>query len=105
MADLYSVSIMQVQGLTAPQTIEVPDGKVLVVRDIWSYWNSATEAFSKLYVTGDFAQTFWFVLYDQLDTQPIAFWQGRIVLHTQLVAYTDGGAIDVSISGYLLSLP
>lgn len=104
MASVYSVSIAQVQGLDGTQTIFVPPASILVVRDIWAYWNSSDEVFAKLHCIGDEGQTFYFALWTTIDADPIAFWQGRMVLHTSLTLTTDN-PVDVSVSGYHLSLP
>lgn len=105
MSDVYSVSIAQVEGLTTPETVTVPSGKVFVVRDMWAYWNSPTSLGAKLYVQGDHDQTFWFASWDQLTADPLAFWQGRTVLQDHMTFYADNGPVDFTASGYLLSLP
>lgn len=104
MADVYSTSIAQVQGLNGSIDVLVPAGSVFVVRDMWAYWNSATELFAKLYAIGDYGQTFWFALWTAIDANPIAYWQGRTVLNTRLTLRTDN-PVDVTVSGYVLSLP
>lgn len=104
MAPVYSVSIAQVQGLDGDQVIDVPPGSVLVIRDIWAYWNSDDELFAKLHCIGDAAQTFFFALWTTIDADPIAFWQGRVVLQTSLTLSTDN-PVDLTVSGYHLTLP
>jgi hypothetical protein len=104
MADVYSVSVAQVQGLDGNQVIFVPDGHVLVIRDIWAYWNSSSELFAKLHVSGDDDQTFFFALWTTIDADPLAFWQGRAVIQNHITLSTDN-PVDVTVSGYSLSLP
>lgn len=104
MADVYSVSIAQVKGLNGTQVINVPPGSILVVRDIWAYWNSGSAIDAKAYAEGDYGQTFWFGFWTQLDTDLLAWWQGRMVLHTSLTLRTTQ-PVDLSVSGYQLALP
>lgn len=104
MASVYSVSIAQVQGLDGDQVVFVPASHVFVVRDIWAYWNSSSELFAKLHVSGDDGQTFFFALWTTLDADPLAFWQGRAVIQNHITLSTDN-PVDITVSGYLLSLP
>jgi len=103
-------------GVTGLRLINVPVGKVWVVRSIDAYANMPLGEFAELYV-GDFnaGLTFWWHKWpDDITNVPhsTAQWRGR-----QAIAWADGAGVlkvdvnnqdrgvDVMITGYELSIP
>lgn len=103
-APVYSTSVLQVQGLTSSATYTVPAGQLLVVRDIEHYWNGPS-ASNHTFWEGDAGQTWFFIENTITSGQRWGTWTGRVVLREQLVVRTDADPVDVTISGYLLTLP
>jgi hypothetical protein len=105
LATVYSKQFFAVEGLTAGVYSYVPPGYVHVLRDVDVYYNYPGSLTGKFYLVGDNGQTivsYTFVIASGVSTFQ---WRGRQVINSVMEIYTDGNAMDVSVSGYELSLP
>ena len=108
MARVYSTRFVSGQGLEGLHGYEVPAGFLAVVRDISWYIGLPTSEASLL---AGIAQPPVYVALtsgSETDFLPTSGqWTGRQVANAGDVIYVNvqGGNADVSISGYLLSLP
>jgi|SRR5215471_7722245 len=108
---IYTIRMFAERGVLGERLINVPTGKVWVVRNIDCYCNNSSPDWAQVYV-GDFNRglTFWWHHWDGLE-QGVGNWEGR-----QAIPWEDGAgvlkvfvlepqAIDVSITGYELTSP
>lgn len=105
MSSIYSVSVVAAKEATSVPDYVVPVGFVLVVVDIDVYWgNQIVPPTGR--VLGAAGQAFWSWAGSILAPNH-AQWRGRHVITApgHLSVAVDGGNIDVSIAGYLLTLP
>lgn len=102
---VYSTRILAVKGLTGSQTVTPPAGTLWVIRDIWVYWNLSSAPVTRFHAIGDVGQTFDYAEFTPVDTDQLHFWQGRQVLENSLTVTGSGDPLDVSVSGYTLTLP
>lgn len=105
MASVYSTRILYQQGLVGSETVVPPPGNLWIVRDIWLYWNLSSAPVTKVHVSGDVGQTFEYAQFDVATPNQLAFWQGRVVIENSLTVSVSGDPVDVTVSGYILSLP
>lgn len=104
MATVYSSSLLQVKGLYPSGLYAVPGGSRVVVRDIELYWNGPSVDNTVLF-EGDDGQTFFAVVFTVTSGSRWATWSGRVVLDLNLIVTADNDPVDVTVSGYVLSLP
>jgi hypothetical protein len=104
---LYSTSLIQVQGLVGTESISVPAGQVIVVRDIDVYATGVISApFTYVFAHGSNGQAFFYYQW-QPAVQAWEGWRGRQVFEpgTTFDVESFNGPVDVSVSGYVLSSP
>lgn len=101
---VFSVSILQEQGLNGSRSLFVPTGFVWVLRDLDVYKNHLPLPLDQLFVIGDNGQTIIYNDWSSVDAGRVYAWRGRQVVATGIIVTTNC-AMDVSISGYALSLP
>lgn len=104
MSNVYSVSLVQKQGLTDTLVVPKDPENIYVIRQVSAYWNnfSASNAFRLI---GTNNQT---VIFHQFTiTSGVAWfdWYGRHVFEDDFGVSSEGDPIDVTVSGYLLSRP
>lgn len=105
MSSVYSTPFIYVTGLDGATTYTVPDGYTAIVRDCDVFMGSQVLG-AVLQLLGAAGQCFFYVSSDPLTPVWVP-WRGRHVLSagdTFTASVTTGNA-DVSVSGYLLSLP
>lgn len=106
MADVYSVSLLQLAGLSASTTFGPPAGYLWVVREIDVYANVSTGGDVVFFAEGTDGQTW----YSEEWVGPSAGsrqWTGRVVIPNPytLTVKASGGPVDVTVCGYALALP
>lgn len=101
---VFSTSFLQQQGMYPSATYAVPAGFRAVVRDIELYWNGPSLDTSVHFI-GDQGQTWFFDLFTVSSGQRWGSFTGRVVLDLGFSITSDNDPVDVSVSGYLLSLP
>jgi hypothetical protein len=106
-APVYSTCFVQEKGLSSNAVYAVPPGFVAVMRDIDLYGNVVADG--DVFVQGAQGQTIWWVGFN-VGERKVSQWSGRQVfqpLDTIIVNPQLGplDAIDITISGYLLTLP
>lgn len=106
MATVYSAVLAQLHEFEGTYTYDVTDEFVLVVRDIDAFWSFGL-TLATLNVTGDLDETFAFWTIDPLATASQAFsWRGRQVVEPGgSFNVITSSALDVRVSGYLLTAP
>lgn len=105
---VYSTRFIQQHGLSGHASFMVPSGFVAVVRDVDSYIGTPA-GFNSLYFHGAIGQTIWWTE-ATIGQSQYASWRGRQVFEPGELIDVEadvGGldAYDVTVSGYLLSLP
>lgn len=101
---VYSTRFIQVRGLDGAVTYTCPDGYVAVVRDLDAY-HGATGAESSVYLIGAGGQTLWENDNSVVDAS-YSSWRGRQVFYEgESIQVSANDSTDVTVSGYLLSLP
>jgi hypothetical protein len=102
---IYSTSFIQVAGLLGQEHYVVPAGFVAVVREIDVYASTGLleASFS---AQGPSNQVFYFTSFG-VGAQGSQLWRGRVVINPTFIlrATADTSPIDVTICGYLLTLP
>lgn len=105
MAKVYSDRFYVKQGLSGTETLDVPAGVLWVVRDVWVFAGAEVIFTKQWHLIGDAGQTFDWAGFTVVNPEPLHFWQGRQVILESLTVMADPGPLDVSISGYVLTLP
>jgi hypothetical protein len=101
---VYSTEFFAIAGLSGTHTYIVPAGFIAILRDVDAYAN-VTVASRELHLIGDHGQTIWWQSWGTED-QFAAQWHGRQVIEPGgIIRAVTSDLIDVSASGYLLSLP
>lgn len=108
MASIYSTRFIQASGLSSSTSYLVPTGFVAIVRDLDAYCD-ATLGFATLFLHGALGQAIAWHHWDATTEDQFA-WRGRQVYYSGedievAVATGIGVAIDVTVSGYLLTAP
>lgn len=104
---VYSTQFIAIQGLSAAHTVTIDDSHVGIVRDIDVYATGAIAIpFTFVFAQGSDGQAFFYYQWDP-GAQAWEGWRGRQVIEPgQTFTVTpSNGAVDVSVSGYLLSSP
>jgi len=101
---VYSVHVYAANGLNGGHSDGVPAGFVLVLRDLDVYYNGLAGA--SVALQGNLSQTIWNNNFSASPNGQYASWRGRQVFDalTTWAIVTDA-AMDVTLSGYLLSTP
>jgi hypothetical protein len=101
---VYSTRFIARQGLNGTATYVVPAGFRAVVRDVDAYCDNSG-AGGTLFLHGSAGQTIWHLSLAAFATTD-GMWRGRQVVE-QLESFdvTTDTRTDVTVSGYLLSLP
>lgn len=101
---LYSYQFLAALGLNGSLPYTVPGDVRAVLRDLDAYYNGLVEA--SIHLEGSLGQTIWYNGFSAGGNPQYASWRGRQVLDPgDTLTVTTDQAIDVTISGYLLSLP
>lgn len=101
---VYSVTFMQIAGLDGRHDYVVPSGFRAVVRDIDVFAHVSVAA-RDIHIIGQAGQTFYWFDWNTGDTSA-QHWSGRVVLDPgSLLRAQSSDLVDVTISGYLLTLP
>ena len=104
MAPVYSSRFAGIQGLDGVAGFTVPPGVVWVLRDLDAYYNGFTVA--SIHLLGSTMQTIWYNGFGGGGNPQYASWRGRQVLNPgEGFQLTTDQAIDVTVSGYVLTLP
>lgn len=103
--NVYSHRFLEELGLNGTRTITVDAGYTAVIRDIRVYASNGGLSPIVWYLQGTLGQSLdWFSV-DPAETG-IHFWTGRQVFYSgESIAAVTTGAMDVTISGYLLVNP
>lgn len=104
MTDVYSTSLLQVSGLLSPVDFLVPAGFRCVVVDVEHYWNGPSVV-NQTFFRGDNGQTWFFIENTVTSGQRWGTFTGRVVIDTSFQVEATNDPVDVTVSGYLLSLP
>lgn len=105
MPNVYSTQFFAVEGLTADVYSYVPPGYVDVLRDVDAYYNGVPAPVVQVFLLGDNGQTIMYLEWLPTSSSRTQTWRGRQVITTVMELYTYGGPVDVSVSGYRLTLP
>lgn len=104
MSTVYSTQFIVEHGLNGTAAFTCPSGLVMVVRDM-DIWNGAG-GISSAFLKGGAGQAIWARHWATGDGASHEEWRGRqVILEGQDVSVQTDLAMDVSVSGYLLSLP
>jgi hypothetical protein len=101
---VYSELLVAELGLTGTATFTVPAGFRCVLRDLDAY-NGGTFTSDTIFLHGQLGQAIW---YGQTSSSEGSYhsWRGRQVIDQGLTfAVAVSGTWDVTVSGYLLTLP
>lgn len=101
---VYSTSFIQRKGLSSSVVYLVPAGFRAVVVDVEHYWNGPSLV-NDTFFHGDAGQTWLYIGNTIASGIRWGTFTGRVVLETQLEVVTGSDPVDVTVSGYLLSLP
>lgn len=100
---VYSERFMAVQGLVGYETYTVPSGYRAVIRDLNAY-NGGGATTTHLVLHGSAGQAL--LLFTSALAAGDYFWVGRQVYYAgEDISVQTDGAWDVTLSGYLLTLP
>lgn len=105
MPQVYSDILLEQVGLVGSATTVPDPGFLWVVRDIELYWNPTAGIESSCFFIGDIGQTFFFNQFTIVGGERWGSFSGRVVIKDSLTATISGQAVDVTVSGYKLSLP
>lgn len=104
MAIIYSHRFIAWASEATPPGYQVPAGYVAVVRDADVYSGGGSIINYQMFING--VAKFWAGQFTVEAVAQVAQWRGRQVLKAgEILGFTANGALDGSISGYLLSLP
>lgn len=100
---VYSVRFFAEHGLNGTVTYTVPAGFKAVLRDLDAY-NGGGVISTSVFLEGNNGQSIWS---DSSSAQAkVSQWRGRQVIEPgETITLTTTGAWDITVSGYLLSLP
>lgn len=104
-APVYSTTLIQWRGLVGDRTVVPPTSSLFIVRDVWMYWNPQDIDITRVHLIGDVGQTFGYFEFDLANIVQMAFWQGRAVLQSSFTVSVSGSPVDITASGYVLTLP
>lgn len=104
---MYSTNFVAVAGLVGLEPLTVPAGEVWILRDLDAYATGVISVpFTILWLHGVNGQA---IAYHQwlAGVQETFEWRGRQVLSpgTTWDVRSDNGAVDVTVSGYVLTAP
>lgn len=101
---VYSTSFIQERGLNGTFNYTVPAGFVAVVRDADVFWGGGV-ALPDFRMRGQAGQTIWFYEFVLGHGESIE-WRGRQVMDPLgVLSVVTGDPMDVTVSGYLLTVP
>jgi len=104
-ATVYSKSFVQYEGLDGTETVEPLAGYIDIIRDVDVYANNTGVSPIHFRLIGQSGQTIWLFQVDP-DTNASGHWTGRQVMDAGVAWSVETDApMDVSVSGYQLSLP
>lgn len=106
MGTVYSSNFGQLHAFNGLYAFNVPAGQVLVLRDVDLFAPAQIGTEVEVFLQGDLGQTIWYVVADG-TTAINEQWRGRQVFGEgqQIYVNVTSGHVDVTLSGYLLSLP
>lgn len=100
---VYSTRFIAEVGLNGTRTVVCPANFVLVLRDLDAYAN-VTFASRELYLHGSVGQTIYHDAWGE-ESQHSSQWTGRQIIQPgESFDVTTTDLIDVTVSGYLLTL-
>lgn len=101
---VYSQRLAQVLGLSGLELVSIPAGFTCVLRDFDVYFGGSIFA-RAVYLRGAGGQTIWYNKFTAPDGQ-YASWRGRqVVAAGETFSIFTEDAMDVTLSGYLLTTP
>lgn len=101
---VYSTRFLEVRGLTTTLPYVVPAGVVAVVRDVDAFRTGILGA--TVIFHGAVGQAIWGKDYPPGSTDAYSSWRGRqVFLPGETFDVQASNPVDVTVSGYLLSLP
>lgn len=104
MSTVYSKQLLAQSGVTALVTVQVPAGKIWILRDVDVYVNAGL-AGSRFTLEGSASQAI-YTHVTSPNTTESAQWRGRQVLGPlQTFAVKADDPTDVTVSGYELTAP
>jgi hypothetical protein len=104
---VYSTNFIAELGLVGAISLTVPSTEVYVIRDIDVYADGAISVpFTYVFAHGANGQAFFYYQWEP-GTQAWEQWRGRQVMSpgTTWDVTSSNGAVDVTVSGYILTLP
>lgn len=102
---VYSTSFLNVHALDGETGFEVPPGQLAVIREMTAFWPGPDPGSAQLVMPTSGGTAIWL---NQATPSAGAYasWSGRLVIPAgSLVGVLGSGAVDITISGYLLTLP
>ncbi len=101
---VYSERLAQELGLSGLLLITAPHGFTTVLRDLDVYFGGSVFA-RGVYLRGAGGQTIWFNNF-ATDAGQYASWRGRqVIQEDEVFSIFTEDAMDVTLSGYVLTLP
>jgi hypothetical protein len=105
MAAVYSVTFVDAPGLAGTAFYVIPAGQIIIVRDIDVYYVTGL-AGADCQVQFQGGAVFSFASFGPGDPPSVKSWRGRQVSGALPgLQVTTSGALDVRISGYVLTAP
>jgi hypothetical protein len=101
---VYSNSFWQSAGHTGDTPLLVPSGQLWVLREFDVYYNPSSFVPNAVRIEGDYGQTMVWTQFVIATGERTFQWQGRLVIAVGCSIHSDE-ATDVSLSGYVLTLP
>jgi hypothetical protein len=103
---VYSVQFLCLAPLLAHNFVEVPEGSIMVVRDI-DVFEASGDASTFMAWEGPSGNTLWLVAGQTAPTTRTYQWRGRQVFNPgeSWDLHSISGTWDAQVSGYLLSTP
>lgn len=101
---VYSERLAQVLGLSGLELVSIPAGFTAVLRDFDVYWGGGVIR-RAVFLRGAGGQTIFYNSFGDTGGQ-YASWRGRQVIQAgETFSIFTEDAMDVTLSGYLLTLP
>jgi hypothetical protein len=104
-AIVYTEPFLVIQGLVGSAHVDVLPGYRYVVVDVELYWNPTSSLVTDCFLIGDDSQTWFFNEFTVVSGQRWGSFTGRVAHNDRISVNITGDPVDVTITGYKLSLP
>lgn len=104
MANVYSTQFLIERGLVGTESYLLPPGTVGILRDVDVYYNPSSFAPQTFFLLGDIGQAIVYMEWLIVSSSRTQEWRGRQVFTTG-IQITSAEPADISVSGYVLTLP